>query len=89
MEKRHYIYIVECVDGTLYTGYATDPDKRVHQHNHSKLGAKYTRTRRPVVLRYTEVFETRSEACKREFQIKQLPREAKRRLIDSQSKTIK
>mgnify|MGYP004727063675 FL=1 len=77
----HYVYIVECSDQTLYTGYAKDVFKRLHEHNHTKAGAKYTRSRRPVELRYIENFNSRSEACKRESEIKRLKREEKLELI--------
>lgn len=77
----HYTYIVECADHTLYTGYTTDLARRVHEHNHSPKGAKYTRTRRPVVLVYSEVHSTRSEAMKRESAIKHLNRKEKLDLV--------
>lgn len=82
----HYVYIVECCDKTLYTGYAKDVFKRLHEHNHSKSGAKYTRTRRPVELRYVERFDSRSSACKRESEIKKLKREEKLELIGNSIK---
>ncbi len=75
-----YIYILECSDNTLYTGYTNDIDRRVEVHN-NKLGAKYTRGRTPVKLVYSEKFETRSEALKREYQIKQLRRKEKLMLV--------
>jgi len=65
----HYVYIVECQDGSLYTGWTTDLKKRVNQHNLGK-GAKYTRSRCPVVLRYYEIYSTREEALKREHMVK-------------------
>lgn len=79
----HYVYIVECADQTLYTGYAKDVMKRVAEHNNSKKGAKYTRSRRPVELKYVESFISRSEACKRESQIKKLKRSDKIKLIEN------
>lgn len=78
----HYVYILECNDGTLYTGYTTDLVRRVYEHNYTNLGAKYTRVRRPVKLLYNEEYHTRSEACKREYQIKQLSRKDKLSLIE-------
>ena len=78
----HYIYIVECADSSLYTGYARNVEQRIKEHNTSEKGAKYTRGRRPVKLRYFEAFETRSEACKRESQIKKLTRKEKEVLIN-------
>lgn len=79
----HYTYIVRCKDGTLYTGCTNDLAARVKMHNKGKEGAKYTRSRRPVTLVYSEGFETLSEALSREYAIKQLPREAKFTLISA------
>ena len=76
----HYIYIVKCSDGTLYTGYAKDIEQRIAKHNAGK-GAKYTKVRRPVTLVYSEVFETKSAALKREYEIKTFTREKKLQLI--------
>ncbi|KEH93174.1 GIY-YIG nuclease family protein [Clostridium botulinum] len=66
-----YTYILECSDSTLYTGWTTDINKRVKTHNSGK-GAKYTRARRPVTLKYYEEFKTKEEAIKRECEIKKL-----------------
>ena len=77
----HYIYIVRCSDGTLYTGWTTDLAKRISAHN-AGTGAKYTRARRPVELLYHEIFETKEDALRREYAIKQLPREKKMQLIE-------
>ena len=77
----HYVYIVECSDGTLYTGYTTDVDRRVSEHNAGE-GAKYTRGRTPVELRHVETFEERSAALSREHAIKRLPRAAKTSLFE-------
>jgi putative endonuclease len=71
---------VECRDNTLYTGYTTDLDKRIKTHN-SKKGAKYTRGRTPVVLKYYEEFDNKADAAKRESQIKKLKRAKKLRLF--------
>lgn len=82
----HFVYILRCADGTLYTGYATDVEKRLREHNgetNQKAAARYTRGRRPVSLVYSEVCSTRSEALKREYAIKQLTREEKESLIAS------
>ena len=73
---KHYIYIVRCKDGSLYTGYAKDIKQRIAKHN-SGQGAKYTKIRRPVELVYQEMFNTKSEALKREYEIKTLTREKK------------
>ena len=76
----NYAYILLCSDGTLYTGWTNDLDKRLASHNEGK-GSKYTRTRRPVELVYWESFETKQEAMSREWHIKQLSREEKEKLI--------
>jgi len=77
----HYIYVVECSDGSFYTGYTTDVERRLEEHNAGQ-GAKYTRGRLPVKLRHQESFKNRSLAQKREYEIKQLPRSKKEELID-------
>lgn len=80
MSEHHAVYIVRCRDGSLYTGYAVDVEKRLATHNAGQ-GAKYTRARLPVVLEYTETFTTKSDALKREYAIKQLTRTKKEQLI--------
>lgn len=77
----YYLYILKCADKTLYTGIATDLVRRVKEHNTSKLGAKYTRGRRPVKLVYSKKFRNRSTASKAESRIKMLSREEKLALI--------
>lgn len=77
----YHLYILKCADATLYTGITVDLSRRIREHNSSKLGAKYTRTRRPVKLVYTKKFRTRSTASRAEYQIKQLSRPEKLRLI--------
>ena len=80
-----YVYILRCADSSLYTGVTTDTDRRVIEHNISdRLGAKYTRYRRPVSLVYRESCNNRSAACKREAEIKKLSRQSKMKLIVSQ-----
>jgi putative endonuclease len=86
----HFVYIVRCNDDTLYTGYTTDLPKRIDEHNGKgttatelSAGAKYTRSRRPVQLKYFEEFENRSEAQRREYAVKQLSRIQKQELIKS------
>lgn len=64
------VYILQCADDTLYTGIATDVDRRLHEHNSSQKGARYTRSRRPVRLVYSEMFPDRSSASRREYEIK-------------------
>ena len=80
MNKKHYVYILKCSDGTYYTGYTTDPKRRTQVHNSGK-GAKYTRARIPVELIYTEEFDDKNEAMRREYAIKQLSRAEKEKLI--------
>lgn len=77
------LYILRCVDETLYTGITSNVGRRVMEHNTSSLGAKYTRGRRPVKLVYTQEFSTRSEALKEEIRIKKFSREEKKKLLDS------
>lgn len=76
-----YVYILCCVDGSLYTGVARDCERRLHEHNHTAAGARYTRGRRPVSLVYVEEAPSRSAACSRECQIKRMSRQQKKRLI--------
>ncbi len=76
----HYTYIVQCSDGTLYTGYTNDLEKRMKAHN-DKKGAKYTRGRTPVTLKYFEEFDNKTDAMKREAQIKNMRREKKLKLL--------
>ena len=75
-----YVYMLECKDGSFYTGYTTDLRARYEKHN-SGSGAKYTRGRTPVKLVYFEIFETKSEALKREIKIKKMSRLRKERLV--------
>ena len=81
----HYTYIVECADGSLYTGYTTDVEARIKKHN-SGNGAKYTRSRLPVRLVYYEEYGTKHEAMSREYSIKQMSRKAKLDLIAQKKK---
>ncbi|MDY4796962.1 MAG: GIY-YIG nuclease family protein [Floccifex porci] len=78
----YYVYILECYDKSLYTGYTNHLEKRIKAHNEGK-GAKYTKGRRPVSLVYFETFQTKSEALKREYAIKQFSRKKKLELIKS------
>ena len=79
----NYTYILKCKDGTLYTGWTNNLDKRLKDHNDGK-GAKYTKARRPVELVYYEEFESKEEAMKREYAIKQLTRKQKEELVAKQ-----
>ncbi|WHH61087.1 GIY-YIG nuclease family protein [Petroclostridium sp. X23] len=76
----NYVYIIECIDKTLYTGWTTDIHRRISEHNQGK-GAKYTRSRYPVKLVYFEEYTTKQEATKREYEIKQLSRKEKLKLF--------
>ena len=76
-----YCYILECSDGTFYTGWTTDPERRVKQHNKG-IGAKYTSTRRPVKLVYLEQQLNRTDAMKRELAIKKMKRIQKSKLVN-------
>jgi putative endonuclease len=81
MNKQWYLYVVECSDGTLYTGITTDIQRRLHEHNHTSKGAKYTKNRRPVQLRLSEEFDSRSSATKAEITFKRLSRKEKLKRI--------
>lgn len=76
----HYTYMVQCRDGSLYTGYTTDVIRRTKEHNKGK-GAKYTRSRRPVELVYYEEYDRKTDAMAREYDLKQLTREDKLKLV--------
>ena len=78
---RWYAYILQCSDATYYTGITTDLSRRVLEHNTSDKGAKYTRSRRPVVLAYAKEVENKSEASREEYRIKRLTRSKKEALI--------
>ncbi len=80
MDKKWYLYVLRCGDGTLYTGITTDVEKRLEQHRSGK-GAKYTRGRHPLELMYQETCEDHSAALKREYEIKKLSREEKLALL--------
>lgn len=86
----YFVYIVECADSSLYAGIAKDPQERVLEHNGEKKGgAKYTRGRRPVSLKYSQEYQGRSEACREEARIKKLSRAQKLELIALGPKTKK
>ena len=76
-----FVYMLECSDKTLYTGWTRDVERRVEEHNSSKAGARYTRSRRPVKLVYVECCSSTSEAMKREAAIKAMSRQEKMQLI--------
>jgi putative endonuclease len=81
----YYCYILECCDGTYYTGWSTEPERRLVQHNRG-TGARYTRSRRPVRLVYVEEMPDKSAALKRERAIKALQRLQKQKLIHKTSR---
>ncbi|MEA3433135.1 MAG: GIY-YIG nuclease family protein [Campylobacterota bacterium] len=79
----YYVYMVKCADNTLYTGIATELERRIEEHNGSDKGARYTRIRRPVSLVYSEEYPDRSLASKREYEIKKkMNRAEKLKLIE-------
>ena len=77
----YFLYILQCSDGSFYTGITTNLERRVKEHNNSKLGAKYTKIRRPIKLVYSKEFINRSEASIEEARIKNLSRVQKIDLI--------
>jgi len=76
----YYVYLLKCVDDTFYCGITTDIERRVREHNHSRLGAKYTKGRRPAILVYSKKHKDRSEASKEEARVKKLSRGEKDKL---------
>lgn len=86
-QDKHVVYILECKDRTLYTGYTNNLAHRLKMHTEGK-GAKYTRGRGPFRVVYTQTFSTKSEALLQEYKIKQLCRKEKLQLIRSQSKEV-
>ena len=88
MDHKAYMYVVECRDGSYYTGYTTDVKKRVAVHNSGK-GAKYTRARLPVKLIYAEGFDSKEEAMSAEALLKQKKRAQKERFLsENQEKNL-
>ena len=79
--QMNYTYILECADGSLYTGWTNHLEERIEAHNRGK-GARYTKSRRPVELVYFESFATKEEAMSREFKVKRLTRAEKLRMIN-------
>jgi putative endonuclease len=87
--KHWYVYILQCQDGSLYTGVTIDIERRLHEHNFdNRLGAKYTRARRPVFLQYRRCFASRAAACRHEHEIKAMKKQQKIQLIASQGPVI-
>ena len=83
--KKHYAYMLRCSDGSIYSGYTTDPHRREKVHNSGK-GAKYTRTRLPVKLVYFEEFDNKIDAMKREYAFKQITHKEKEEIIKNSNK---
>lgn len=83
MASQWYTYFVRCNDNSLYAGVTTDLKRRVHEHNSKILGAKYTRNKQPVCLVYFHEKDSRSDACKYEYQLKQLSKHKKESLVAS------
>jgi len=77
-----FVYMLRCADNSLYTGVTTDVERRVVEHNAKKSVTKYTRVRQPVSVAYQEKAESRSEACKREAQLKKLTKKDKESLVE-------
>ena len=80
-----YVYMVRCNDGTLYTGITNELEKRIKAHNSGKDGARYTRSRRPVKLVYSEKAGSKSIAAKLEYKIKKMTRAKKKEMINSEA----
>lgn len=80
MKTEWFVYILKCADGTFYTGITTDVARRVKEHNESAKGAKYTRVRRPLTLHYSEAAASRSDAAKREYELRTLSHKQKKQL---------
>lgn len=80
----HHVYVLECADGSFYTGYTTDVQRRVEEHEAGE-GAKYTRGRTPVEVVYVESFDSRSAALQREHELKSLSRRGKERVVEDQA----
>ncbi len=78
-----YVYLLRCNDNSLYAGITTNIERRLHQHNHTKLGAKYTRAKRPVTLAFIETAVDKSAAGKREYQLRKLTKIQKEQLVSA------
>lgn len=81
--KIWYVYLLRCKDNSLYAGITIDISRRLHEHNHTKLGAKYTRAKRPVTLAFIESSSNKSTASKREYQIRKLTKIKKEELVST------
>ena len=81
MSKMWYLYVVRCADGSLYTGVTTNLARRLHEHNFTKRGAKYTRSRRPVEMVWSKEYHDRSSAQSAEYNFKKLVHKQKLEII--------
>lgn len=81
MQQTWHVYILRCADGTLYTGITTDLERRLKEHNSSDRGARYTRSRRPVRLAWSEEAESHAAASRREYDIRKMNRHGKLALL--------
>ena len=79
--KEWFLYVLRCSDDSLYTGITTDLERRLYEHNNSKLGAKYTKNKRPVHMLYNTSFPNRSDASKAEWRFKRLSKVQKEAVI--------
>jgi putative endonuclease len=77
----YHVYILECADGSYYIGSTNNIERRLHQHNHLKSGAHYTKIRRPVIMKYVEDCNSVGDARRREAELKRMPREKKIALL--------
>lgn len=77
----YFVYLLECADKTFYIGSTNNLKRRITEHNHAKRGAHYTKIRRPVILKYYEVYSTLHEARSREAELKRLPKQKKAALL--------
>ncbi|GEN55362.1 GIY-YIG nuclease family protein [Halobacillus faecis] len=87
MENSHFVYMLKCSDGTLYTGYTNNLEARLEKHQSGK-GAKYTRGRGPLVLEAYEVYETKSEALRQEYRLKRMTRKEKENWIHQRQEEV-
>lgn len=85
---KHFVYILECADKSLYTGCTNNLEKRIKEHNELKCGAHYTKIRRPVALKYFEEYKTLGKALRREVKIKSMSRKGKLKLIENGRRII-
>lgn len=88
-DKNWFIYVVVCFDNSLYCGITTDIERRLNQHNgRIKGGAKYTRSRRPVKLEWSDICKSRSDALKREYKFKKMSRKNKLKFIGQNNNNV-